>query len=59
LDTTPIFGRGAVKDTYNLLADGMVAVLRVLTLLSAGTPHPVFEVEQEHARPECHSVDLE
>jgi Transposase DDE domain/Transposase domain (DUF772) len=30
LDTTPIFGRGAVKDTYNLLADGLVAVLRVL-----------------------------
>jgi transposase len=30
LDTTPIFGRGAVKDTYNLLADGIVAVLRVL-----------------------------
>jgi hypothetical protein len=30
LDTTPIFGRGAVKDTYNLLADGMVALLRVL-----------------------------
>lgn len=30
LDTTPIFGRGAVKDTYNLLADGVVALLRVL-----------------------------
>jgi hypothetical protein len=30
LDTTPIFGRGAVKDTYNLVADGIVAVLRVL-----------------------------
>ncbi len=30
LDTTPLFGRGAVKDTYNLLADGIVAVLRVL-----------------------------
>jgi transposase len=30
LDTTPILGRGAVKDTYNLLADGIVAVLRVL-----------------------------
>ncbi len=30
LDTTPILGRGAVKDTYNLLADGLVAVLRVL-----------------------------
>ena len=28
LDTTPILGRGAVKDTYNLLADGIVAVLR-------------------------------
>jgi hypothetical protein len=30
LDTTPILGRGAVKDTYNLLADGIVVVLRVL-----------------------------
>lgn len=30
LDTTPILGRGAVKDTYNLLGDGIVAVLRVL-----------------------------
>jgi len=30
LDTTPILGRGAVKDTYNLLADGIVQVLRVL-----------------------------
>ncbi len=30
LDTTPILGRGAVKDTYNLLADGIVRVLRVL-----------------------------
>jgi transposase len=30
LDTTNILGRGAVKDTYYLLADGIVAVLRVL-----------------------------
>jgi transposase len=30
LDTTNILGRGAVKDTYNLLADGIVVVLRVL-----------------------------
>jgi DDE family transposase/transposase-like protein DUF772 len=30
LDTTPVLGRGAVKDTYNLLADGIRAVLRVL-----------------------------
>ena len=30
LDTTNILGRGAVKDTYNLLADGIVLVLRQL-----------------------------
>jgi hypothetical protein len=37
LDTTPIFGRGAVKDTYDLLAGGIVAVLRVLAA-QAGYP---------------------
>ena len=36
LDTTPIFGRGAVKDTYNLLADGIVTVLRVLARQAGG-----------------------
>ena len=30
LDTTPIFGRGAVEDTYNMLAEGLRQVLRVL-----------------------------
>src|SRR5215813_10788376 len=30
LDTTHILGRGAVRDTYNLLADGIVQVLRGL-----------------------------
>ena len=30
LDTTPIWGRGAVKDTYNLLADGIRQLLRTL-----------------------------
>jgi transposase len=30
LDTTNILGRGAVQDTYNLLAEGMRHVLRVL-----------------------------
>lgn len=30
VDTSPIIGRGAVKDTYNLVADGMVKLLRVL-----------------------------
>ena len=31
LDTTNILGRGAVRDTYNLLADGMVKLLRALS----------------------------
>ena len=30
LDTTPIWGRGAVKDTYHLLADGIRQLLRLL-----------------------------
>ena len=30
LDTTNILGRGAVKDTFNLLADGIVQLLRAL-----------------------------
>jgi len=34
LDTTNILGRGAVKDTYNLLADGIVLVLRELAQLA-------------------------
>jgi len=37
LDTTNILGRGATKDTYNLLADGIVKVARVLARL-AGLP---------------------
>ncbi len=30
MDTTYILGRGAVKDTYNLLADGVVKLMRAL-----------------------------
>ena len=33
LDTTNILGRGAVRDTYNLLADGVVKLLRALSLV--------------------------
>ena len=33
LDTTNILGRGAVKDTCNLLADGIVKLLRALAQL--------------------------
>jgi hypothetical protein len=34
LDTTNSLGRGAVKDTYNLLGDGIVKLARVLAKLS-------------------------
>lgn len=38
LDTTNILGRGAVKDTYNLLADGIALVLRVLAKQAGERP---------------------
>ena len=34
LDTTCILGRGAVKDTYNLLADGIIKLLRALAAVA-------------------------
>ena len=37
LDTTYILGRGAVQDTYNLLADGIVKLLRVLAAVANAT----------------------
>ena len=37
LDTTYILGRGAVKDTYNLLADGIVKLLRILAAVANTT----------------------
>ena len=33
LDTTYILGRGAVKDTYNLLADGIVKLMRAMAAM--------------------------
>ena len=33
LDTTYILGRGAVKDTYTLLADGIMQLMRVLAMV--------------------------
>ena len=38
LDTSNILGRGAVKDTYNLLADGIVKLVRVLADLNGSKP---------------------
>jgi hypothetical protein len=34
IDSTYILGRGAVRDTYNLIGDGIVSVARVLSKLS-------------------------
>jgi len=34
LDSTPIFGKGAVKDTYNLLADGIRKLVATLERIS-------------------------
>lgn len=44
LDTTHILGRGAVKDSYNLLADGIVQVLQVLAKLG---PFELLDVAEE------------
>jgi len=33
VDTTPIFGRGAVKDTFNLLAGGILSLMKALAHL--------------------------
>jgi transposase len=44
LDTTHILGRGAVKDTYNLLADGIVQVLLALSKLG---PFEVMDLAEE------------
>ena len=38
LDTSYILGRGAVKDTYNLLADGIVKLIRALAYLDGTKP---------------------
>ena len=49
LDTTYIFGRGAVKDTYNLLGDGITRVVRVLAD-SAGVRPQEWAKEHQLAR---------
>jgi transposase len=49
LDTTNILGRGAVKDTYNLLGDGIVLLLRQLAKLAEAELVP-FATELGYAR---------
>jgi hypothetical protein len=38
VDTTHIFGKGQVKDTYNLLADGMVKLVKALAEAEGESP---------------------
>jgi transposase len=49
LDTTNILGRGAVKDTYNLLGDGITKLARVLAKL-AGQALEAWAEEQGYGR---------
>jgi len=46
LDTTPILGRGAVKDTWNLLGDGIAMVLRALAEQAGDSVERLAEREQ-------------
>jgi transposase len=49
LDTTAILGRGAVKDTYTLLGDGIVKLARVLAKL-AGQPLAAWAATHGYGR---------
>ncbi len=49
LDTTPIWGRGAVKDTYNLRADGIRQLLRTRARVQ-GTELAAWAAGQGYAR---------
>ncbi len=49
LDTSYILGRGAVKDTYNLLADGIVQVVRALAAIE-GMEAQVWAIQHDLER---------
>jgi hypothetical protein len=44
LDTTPIFGHGAVQDTYNMLAECVYQIIRALASLASQTPEAFASV---------------
>ncbi len=46
VDTTNILGRGAVRDTYNLIADGILSVMRLLAK-AAGKPLEKWAAEHD------------
>ena len=45
IDTTPIFGRGAVEDTFNMLAEGLRQTLNVLAEI---TQQPIEDYSRAH-----------
>lgn len=49
IDTTHILGRGAIKDTYNLLADGIVKLVRALAKAEGERPS-VWAAEHDLSR---------
>jgi hypothetical protein len=49
LDTTPILGKGAVQDTYNMLAEGLRQILRMLSARE-NTSLEEFALEQDFRR---------
>ncbi len=49
IDSTNILGRGAVRDTYNLIGDGIVSVARILSKLS-GKRLEAWAAEQDLSR---------
>lgn len=55
-DTTPIIGRGAVKDTYNLLADAIVKLLRVGASLNQMALLPFSQTLDLARYVECDSI---
>ena len=58
LDISYILGRGAVKDTYNLLADGIAQTVRALVAVDTHGHSPwhfVIQASLDSLRPSSHS----
>ena len=49
IDTTHIFGKGQVKDTYNLVADGIVKLVRALAAVE-GESAAVWAAKHDFGR---------
>ena len=45
IDSTPVLGRGAVKDTFNLVSDGIRGVVEEACLLKEWDPAEIIETE--------------